>query len=88
MILTGLASFFVLFRSEVAHAGIGLGSLVLLLMYVFGMRLVFRQEDVKRRQREHQLVAKAEAEAADVVGRAGRRGALRQAALGLWLLFR
>lgn len=80
MVLTGLAAFFVLFRFPVEHGGIGLGSLLLLLIYVLGIRLVFRQEDVKRRQREQQVVAEAEAmrDDAHVV----RRVALRRAAIG------
>lgn len=80
MVLTGLAAFFVLFRFGVEHGGIGLGSLLLLLLYVLGMRLVFRQEDVKRRQREQQLVAEAEAMREDA--HVARRAALRRAVVG------
>lgn len=80
LILTGLAAFFILYRFPVEHAGVGLGSLLLLLLYVLGMRMVFRQEDVKRLQREQHLVAGAEAvrEEAHVA----KRVALRRAALG------
>lgn len=80
MILTGLAAFFVLYRSDLEHAGIGLGSLLLLVLYILGMRLVFRQEDVKRRRREQELVAEAELLRED--HRVARRTALRQAVLG------
>lgn len=80
MVLTGLAAFFVLFRFQVEHAGVGLGSLLLLLLYVLGMRLVFRQEDVKRLQREQQLVAEAEAMREDA--HMAKRVALRRAGIG------
>lgn len=50
------------------------------MVYVLGMRMVFRQEDVKRRQREHEAVTHAAALEDD--GRIGKRAALRRAALG------
>jgi cation:H+ antiporter len=78
MILTGLAAFFVLYRPGLEHGGIGLGSLLLLLLYVLGMRLVFRQEDVKRIQREQGLVAEALGDDAHVA----RREAFRRAGAG------
>lgn len=77
IILTALASFFVLFRFGVEHMGIGLGSLLLLLVYVLGIRLVFRQEDVKRRHQEMQKLAEAREE-----DHVAKRLALRQASLG------
>lgn len=80
IILTALASFFVLFRFGVEHVGIGFGSLLLLLVYVLGIRLVFRQEDVKRRQKEIQILATAEAARED--GHESKRQALRHASLG------
>ncbi len=80
MVLTALAAFLVLFRSEVGHAAIGGGSALLFLVYVFGMRVVFRQEDVKRRQRAQQLLAEAEADG--LTRDAVRRDGLRRAAIG------
>jgi cation:H+ antiporter len=80
MVLTGLAAFFVLLRADVEHAGVGVGSVVLLILYVLGMRVVFRQEDVKRRQREHEAVVEAAALASDVP--VARRAALRRASAG------
>lgn len=77
IILTALASFFVLFRFGVEHGGIGLGSLLLLLVYILGIRLVFRQEDVKRRQHEMQKLAEAREE-----DHVAKRLALRQASIG------
>ena len=56
MALTGLAACFVLLNVNVTHVGVGLGSLTLFLLYVLGMRLVFRQEDMERRQREQDVL--------------------------------
>jgi len=56
MALTGLAAFFVLLNVNVTHVGVGLGSLTLFLLYVLGMRLVFRQEDMERRKREQDVL--------------------------------
>lgn len=80
MVLTGLAAFLVLFRRGVGHAAIGGGSALLFLVYVFGMRVVFRQEDVKRRQRAQQLLAEAEPDG--LTRDIARRDGLRRAALG------
>ena len=79
MFLTGLAAFLILFGMDVKHAGVGFGTMILLVIYVLGMRVVFRQESVKRRQREHEAVVVAQAEE---TGRASRREELRRASLG------
>lgn len=76
MFMTGLAGFFVLLGMDVEHGGIGFGGLLLLMFYVLGMRLVFRQETVKRRQKELERVT--EEKAAEEDQRLRRRGALRQ----------
>lgn len=83
MVLTGLAAFLLLFHSETGHAGIGWDSALLFLVYLFGMRMVFRQEDVKRRQRAQQRLAEAEAEG--LTKDALRRAGLRHAAVGFGL---
>lgn len=80
MVLTALAAFFVLLRVEVVQLGVGLESLILLIMYVFGMRLVFRQEDMARRQLEHTVVVEGMAEERGSDG--SRRDALRRAVMG------
>jgi len=49
MLLTGLAAFLILSRIEVTYFGVGLGTVGVMLLYVVGMRLVFRQEDMRRR---------------------------------------
>lgn len=80
MVLTGLAAFFVLLRVNVTHLGVGLGSLILLMFYVLGMRIVFRQEDMQRRRREQEALAGGAAEKRDAG--ATRRGELRRAIIG------
>lgn len=77
--LTGLAAFFVLFGSDIKHGGIGLGSMLLLLFYIFGMRVVFRQEIVKRRQREQEKIVEGQAD--EEVAQTSKRKAIRQASL-------
>ena len=83
MFLTGFAAFFILFGADVKHAGVGLGSMLLVVFYILGMRMIFRQESVKRRQREHEVVVEAQAE--EEAKRASRREGLRRASLGFGL---
>jgi len=54
--LTGITGFFVLLDTDVTLWGVGVGSLVLAVIYVLGMRLVFLQEDLKRREMERESV--------------------------------
>ncbi len=80
MVLTALAAFFVLLRVEVVHFGVGFECVILLILYVLGMRLVFRQEDMARRQLEHKAVVEGLAEEPGSDG--SRRDALRYAVRG------
>ena len=80
MVLTAFAAFFVLLRVEVVHFGVGFESVILLILYVLGMRLVFRQEDMARRQLEHKAVVEGLAEEPGSDG--SRRDALRYAVRG------
>jgi cation:H+ antiporter len=80
MVLTALAAFFVLLRVEVVHLGVGFESVILLILYVLGMRLVFRQEDMARRQLEHKAVVEGLAEEPGSDG--SRRDALHYAVRG------
>jgi cation:H+ antiporter len=82
MVLTGLAAFFVLLPVNVPHLGVGLGSLTLFILYVLGMRLVFRQEDMERRQREREAVVHGLAEQQDD---STSRDELRRAGIGFAL---
>lgn len=83
MVLTGLAAFFVLLHITVAHLGVGLGSLALFILYVFGMRMVFRQENMKRRRREQEVLV--EGLAATHEGTTTRKAELRWAVVGFAL---
>lgn len=78
--LTGLAAFFILLKSGVAHGGVGLDSLLLVVIYVLGMRVVFRQESARRREKERERVVEATADDAGA-----KRGKLRQAGIGFAL---
>lgn len=59
MVLTALAGLFVALKWEFGVWNIGIDSLILLVLYVLGMRLVYRQEDVTRRQKEAERVIEA-----------------------------
>ena len=78
--LTGLAAFFVLYGSDVKLGGVGIGSMLLLLLYIFGMRLVFRQESSKWRQREQGKVV--EGQTAEEPKQLSKREELRRASIG------
>jgi cation:H+ antiporter len=78
MLLTGLAAFFVLMKSDIIHLGVGIGSLTLVMIYVLGMRLVFLQEGMKRRQREREALLEGIAAKAD----AAQHGDVRRAVAG------
>ena len=79
MVLTGLAALFVLLRLNWSLWGVGLDTLALAGIYLLGMRVVYRQEDVKRQERQRDRVV--EAMEAEAVGRGSRR-ALRRASFG------
>jgi len=80
MFLTGLAAFFILLGQDIKHIGIGSGSALLLLFYILGMRIIFRQESVKRRQREQEKVV--EGQAREEVKGPSKRDGLKRAAIG------
>jgi cation:H+ antiporter len=77
MFLTGFAAFVILSGLDVKRAGIGWGSMLLLLLYIFGMRLVFRQERSKWREREQEKVT--EGHDVEDTGRVHTRKDLRRA---------
>lgn len=79
MVLTALAAFFVMLPPNHTQLGVGFGSLLLFILYALGMRLVFRQEDMKRRQREREALLDGIAEKGE---HAGRRAELRRAMIG------
>jgi len=59
IVLTGLAGIFIFCRVNVALWGVGLGSAFIAIVYVCGMRVVYRQEDMRRRQRERECLVEA-----------------------------
>jgi len=78
MSLAAMAALFLVLRSEVSVGRVGLDACLLLVVYVLGMRLVYRQEDLRRRKKEQERVVEQQ-ERPDAVP---RRLALRRAALG------
>lgn len=75
--LVALAALSLVLRPAVSVGHVGVDVCLLLLVYVLGMRLVYRQEDVRRRQKERERVV--EQQAPDP---APRRIAVRRAAFG------
>ncbi len=86
MVLVGLAGCFVLLKVNATHAGVGLGSLLLFVLYVLGMRVVFRQEDMTRRAREQERVVEAVTETAEASRRLALHSALLRFGLAAGLL--
>ncbi len=83
MVLTALTGLFILLRSELAVWEVGIDSLALITLYILGMRIVYRQEDVERRQKEHLHATEAEAVAADQVSAGPQE--LRRSVIGFAL---
>jgi cation:H+ antiporter len=79
--LTGLAGAFMMFRSGPGHGGVGADSLLLVTVYLLGMRVVYRQEDVHRHQKELERVVEVNEPS---VGN-GRRAKLTRASIGFAL---
>jgi cation:H+ antiporter len=85
MVLTAVAACFVLLREGTQLAGMGLGSFVLLVLYLSGMRLVYRQQDLKRRHREAEVVTEYAKGDSALPTPVSRRTALQRAGLGFGL---
>jgi cation:H+ antiporter len=60
MALTGLAGLFVLLKTELEVWNVGLDTVLIMLLYLLGMRVVYRQEDMQRRQRALEHVVEVE----------------------------
>jgi cation:H+ antiporter len=60
--LACLAALFVLLRTDLALWNVGLDSLFIAIIYIVGMRVVYRQEALRQRQKEFERVVEAEAE--------------------------
>ncbi len=81
--LVAMAGLFVTIQSQAQVFGVGLASLALFLLYVLGMRVVYRQEDVKRREKEREKVVEAEeAKEAKEEKVRSRKAGLRRASIG------
>ena len=79
VIMTGLAGLLIIVRHSVSSFHVGIGTVAIALIYLFGMRVVFRQESMRRRAEQLQRVVEKE-EAA--LHRPVRTGSLKQAGLG------
>lgn len=77
--LTGLAGLLIVVKRPLPFWHVGLGTLAIAVIYVLGMRVVFRQEDMRRRQQQLERVVGAE-EAASILPRAANP--LKRAAAG------
>lgn len=78
--MVALAGLFVVLKSGFMVGWAGLDSLLLFIVYVLGMRVVFRQEDARRREKELERVVEAEEAGEDKV--TTRKAALRRASAG------
>ena len=64
MMLTGLAGLFIVLRTDLTLWGVGLDSLCIAVIYVLGMRVMYRQEAERRRQREREKAVEIEEQGA------------------------
>lgn len=51
--LTALAGFFILLELNVVFLAVGLDTAIVLLLYILGMRMIYRQEEAERERRAH-----------------------------------
>lgn len=65
IILTGLAGLLIVIRQPLPLWPIGLGTLAIALIYVLGMRVVFRQDEMRRRAQQLARMVDAEETAAN-----------------------
>lgn len=78
MALTGLAGLGLLLHRDWAYGHVGVATTGIALIYILGMRLVYRQEAVKRQEREHEKLIQAQEPART----AGRGTGLRRTWIG------
>jgi cation:H+ antiporter len=60
IVLTGLAGLLIVIRQPYPVLHIGIGTAAVAIIYLLGMRVVFRQEDMRRRMRQLERVIKTE----------------------------
>ncbi len=58
--LTGLAGLLIVVKRPLTFWHVGVGTLTIAVIYVLGMRVVFRQEDMRRREQQLERVVEAE----------------------------
>lgn len=87
MVLVALAGLFVLLKPDIVRVGLGVDTLILLLLYVLGMRVVYRQEYFTRQHEEAERVASESATSEDDQRkrRLSRKLTLRRASIGFGL---
>jgi cation:H+ antiporter len=85
IVLTGLTGLLIVVRYPVAFLHIGIGTAAIAVLYLLGMRVVFRQEDMRRRMHQLERVVAAEDIPHSAVKKAGQRAAWKfgMAALGI-----
>ncbi len=82
MALVSLTGLFIMLRSGVALWGVGPDSFALAAIYILGMRVIYRQQDLRRRQRKKERIRRVEeAEAREAL----RPEAIRHAGVGFAL---
>jgi len=81
VILTGLAGLLIVVKQPLPLWHVGLGTIAIAVIYVLGMRVVFRQEDVRRRAQQLERVV----EAVEASNRPVAAGVLKRAVTGFAL---
>ena len=56
MVLTGLAGLFIVLKTDMSLWGVGIDSALIAIIYVLGMRVAYRQEDLRRRERAREKI--------------------------------
>jgi len=82
VILTGLAGLLIVVKQPFPTLSVGLGTVAIALIYLLGMRVVFRQEDMRRRADQLERVVEAEEAAWN---HPAVKSALRRAVIGFAL---
>ena len=81
VIMTGLAGLLIMVRPSLPLLHVGLGTIAIAVIYLFGMRLVFRQESMRRRAEQLQRVVQRK----ETVSHTVAKGSLMRAGFGFAL---
>lgn len=74
--LTAAAGLLLLIRPSISLWGVGGGTLLIAVIYVLGMRVVYRQEDMRRREQERHKIVTAEDDERKTSSKALRRSVI------------